>query len=235
MSNEQFDALGEGYYGIKGGHVHLYYTRQKVDVLKKIVQDGSLCLDVGCGTGLHAKLLKENKRCDVYGMDLSNSMARSANKSIGVPFALRGSAVGIPYKDNTIDVVYTINVLHHLVDRDVIERAISEMARVSKRYVVIFEFNSKNPFCKYLLFKVCPYDSGKERIPPKGEVIRAAIDSGLTVQESRYMSFMPMMCPKVLMPYFTKLETILEKIVPWMSVGMVYVLEKEYAENSDTI
>lgn len=226
MSEKQFDELGDDYYSIKGGHVHLYYTKQKVEILNNYAGSDSKCLDVGCGVGLHSKMLREKKGCRVHGIDLSRSMVASANKNLAGSFAVLGSATQIPYRDSSFDVVYTVNVLHHLIDHGVISGAIEEMARVSKRYVVIFEFNSKNPFCRYVLFKVCPYDSGNERIPSKGEVIGIAREKGLTVKEVKYKSFMPMFCPKPLMPFFSWLEGVLEHIIPWMSVGMVYVLEK---------
>jgi ubiquinone/menaquinone biosynthesis C-methylase UbiE len=226
MSEKQFDEIGDDYYNIKGGHVHLYYTEQKVEILKNYVDVDSKCLDVGCGVGLHSKMLREEKSCCVYGIDLSQNMVKSANKNIEGPFAVLGSATKIPYRDSSFDVVYTVNVLHHLIDHAIIASAIEEMARVSKRYVVIFEFNSKNPFCRYILFKFCPYDSGNERIPSKGEVINIAKKNGLSIKEVKYKSFMPMFCPRIFMPFFSRLEGILEYIIPWMSVGIIYVLEK---------
>jgi len=226
MSEKQFDELGEDYYNIKGGHVHLYYTEQKVEILKNYVGIDSRCLDVGCGVGLHSKMLQEKKNCYVYGIDISESMVKSANKNLGGGFIALGSVTNIPYRDSTFDVVYTVNVLHHLIDHNIIARAIEEMARVSKKYVIIFEFNSKNPFCRYILFKICPYDTGNERIPSKGEIVKIAKERGLSIKEIKYKSFMPMFCPKMLMPVFSRLEDILENIIPWMSVGMVYILEK---------
>ncbi len=115
------------------------------------------------------------------------------------------------------DVVYTVNVLHHLIEHNTIAKAITEMARVSKKYVIIFEFNSKNPFCRYISFKVCPYDSGNERIPSKREIIDIANEINISVKEVRYKSFMPILCLKALMMFFIKLEALLEKIIPWMS------------------
>jgi ubiquinone/menaquinone biosynthesis C-methylase UbiE len=234
MSEKQFDDLGDDYYSIKGGHVHLYYTEQKVNILKDYTDKDSRCLDVGCGVGLHSKMLREKKNCRVYGMDLSKSMVKSASKNLDGSFVLLGSATKIPYRDSSFDVVYTVNVLHHLIDHVTISKAIEEMVRVSKRYIIIFEFNSKNPFCRYLLFKICPYDSGNERIPSRGEVINIANENGLCIKEVMYKSFMPMFCPAPLMPFFTKLEVVLEKVIPWMSVGMVYILEKKECQNNNS-
>ncbi|MCK4499993.1 class I SAM-dependent methyltransferase [Candidatus Babeliales bacterium] len=227
MNKTQFDRLGEDYYNIKGGHVHLYYTEQKVKLLEKFVKPGYSVLDVGCGVGVHARLLKENTNCNIYGIDYSKEMVRSANKNLGGSFMIKGDATKIPFKDSSFDVVYTVNLLHHLIKHKAIEHAIVEMARVSKKYIIIFEFNSKNPFCKYILFKVCPYDTGDERIPSKKEITQIAYEDGLVVKEVIHKSFMPMFCPKSLMPFFSRGERILERVIPWVSVGMVYIIQKE--------
>ena len=227
MSEKQFDRLGENYYNIKGGHVHLYYTKQKVAILKKIIKPDFSVLDVGCGVGQHAKLLIEGESCkQIYGMDYSRQMVKSANKNMGRQFALRADALAIPFKDSSFDVVYTSNLLHHLIEREKVKSAVQQMARVSKKYLIIFEFNSQNPFCKYFLFKICPYDTGNERIPTKKEIIQIAKDTRLVIHKIIHKSFMPMFTPKSLMPLFSKIERILEKVIPWISVGMVYVLEK---------
>jgi ubiquinone/menaquinone biosynthesis C-methylase UbiE len=231
MSKNQFDELGEGYYDIRGGHVHRYYTDQKVKVLKSYVSSGDSCLDVGCGVGLHSKLLKDEAGCVVHGIDVSQSMVDSANKNLGEGFAIRASAIEIPYRDNSVDVSYTVNVTHHLIRPEAVEKAIAEMARVSRKKVLIFEFNPLNPFCRYLLFKVCPYDNGDERIPSRKEMVEAARMAGLKTNKIRHMSFMPLLCPRFLMGPISRIEPLMEKTIPWMSVGMVYILDKELPDH----
>ena len=225
MIENQFDKLGDDYFNIKGGHVHIHYAKRKAETIKRYLAPDFSVLDVGCGVGEHSRLLKNDcKR--IYGIDLSLEMVKSANNNLGGTFAMRGDATKLPFRDSSFDVIYTSNTLHHIKELDRIRDAISEMARVTKKYIVIFEFNSKNPFCKYLLFKLCPYDTGDERIPSKKEVIKIAKESGLCVVEIIQQSFMPMYCPKCLMPLFSRIEIILERIIPQISVGMVYILEK---------
>jgi len=225
MNKSQFDKLSENYFNIKGGYVHKYYAKKKVNTIKKYVGQDFSVLDVGCGVGEHAKLLKTITR-KIYGIDISSEMVNSANNNLGGTFAMIGDATRLPFPDSSFDIAYTSNTLHHVKELDNIKNTISEMARVTKKYVIIFELNSKNPFCKYLLFRLCPYDTGEERIPPKKEIINIANEVGLDVVEVINQSFMPMFCPKLLMPLFSKIEIILENIIPWISVGIVYVLEK---------
>lgn len=225
MSN-QFDKLGGDYYNVPGGHVHRYYTEQKVNVLAEYVTKTDNCLDVGCGVGLHARMLSDLTGCRVNGLDSSQGMVDGANESIGESFAVRADATNLPYCDGAFDVSYMVNVTHHLIKPIAVEKAISEMSRVSRKRVFVFEFNPLNPFCKYVLFKICPYDNGDERIPSKREVVADAIKAGLIVREVRHISYMPMFCPKSLMGVVSRVEPVLERLVPWFTVGLVYILDK---------
>src|SRR5690606_12199311 len=53
-----------------------------------------------------------------------------------------GSAYELPFADNSFDVVFTSNLLHHLENPAL---AVREMHRVSKKHVVISEPNRNNP------------------------------------------------------------------------------------------
>lgn len=224
MATNQFDELGDEYFNISGGHVHLYYAEKKAEIVNKYLADDFLVLDVGCGAGEHAKLVRENCK-NICGIDLSLEMVKSANKNVGETFASLGDATRLPFKDSSFDVAYTSNTLHHIKDFNSIKNTISELARVSKKYIIIFEFNSMNPFCKYLLFKLCPYDTGDERIPTKKEMKIISEELGLSDITIMHKSFMPMFCPKYLMPFFSHVERILETMVPAISVGMVYIIK----------
>ena len=53
-----------------------------------------------------------------------------------------GNIYDIPYIDNSFDVVFTSGVLIH-IPRKGLEKAIQEMARVSSKYVMMIEYESK--------------------------------------------------------------------------------------------
>ena len=180
--------------------------------------------------GEHVKLVRENCK-NICGIDLSLEMVKSANKNFDVTFASMGDATRLPFKDSSFDVVYTSNTLHHIKDLISIKNTISELARVSKKYIIIFEVNSMNPFCKYLLFRLCPYDRGDERIPTKTDMKTIFEELGLKDVNIIHKSFMPMFCPKFLMPFFFHFERILEKIIPAISVGMVYIITLDRSED----
>jgi len=98
----------------------------------------STVLDVGAGTGMFTYWWSQ--RVDhVTGLELSENMiARSA-----VPELLQvGNAYEIPFPDDSFDVVFAGNLLHHL-ERPV--DALREMGRVARRGVAICEPNRNHP------------------------------------------------------------------------------------------
>ena len=86
-------------------------------------------LDIGCGPGLVMELLSST--LDLTGIDIDPDMARSV-KDRGMN-ACQGDAVALPFKDKSFDVVYCSFTLLWVKDP---QKAIREMARVSRRFVV---------------------------------------------------------------------------------------------------
>lgn len=87
---------------------------------------GKDVLEVGCGTGLVLARLSQFART-AKGIDLSPGMLELAHaRGLDV---LEGSALDLPFEDNTFDVTCSFKVLSHIPQ---IERALSEMARVTR-------------------------------------------------------------------------------------------------------
>ena len=93
-------------------------------------------LDVGCGNGFFT--VPFSKFFLVKGIDFSNKMV-SLNpvKNCEVQ-----DANNLKEKDNSFDIVFCSNLLHHLKKPS---KAIKEMKRVSKKYVILSEPNRNNP------------------------------------------------------------------------------------------
>jgi ubiquinone/menaquinone biosynthesis C-methylase UbiE len=67
-----------------------------------------------------------------------------------------GDATNLPFPDNSFDVVFEANVLHHVDGR---EWLIREMRRVSRRHVVLLEPNRYNPIM-FLFSLAVPAERG---------------------------------------------------------------------------
>lgn len=90
-------------------------------------------LDVGCGPGNYCELLL-GKGFEVTGVDYSQNMLARAEKNAPGAKYVRANAYELPFKDQSFDLVISIGVMQCLSDE---ERFISELCRVSKRYVIL--------------------------------------------------------------------------------------------------
>jgi len=108
-------------------------------LLSKLVKPNNSILDVGCGVGHYYISLKKRIKNNFgyFGIDIKSAYIREAKKifkqETNVSFK-KGSIFKIPFKAGEFDVVLFINTLENLPS---IEKPISELLRVSKKYVLI--------------------------------------------------------------------------------------------------
>ncbi|MHB8541472.1 MAG: class I SAM-dependent methyltransferase [Candidatus Acidiferrales bacterium] len=104
-------------------------------LLRLIAPSGNeRALDVACGPGTLARIFAPRVR-SIAGLDLTPAMLERARKDAAENHienfhALRGNALGMPFRDETFDLVVTSYSIHHLPDA---VAAIREIARILKR------------------------------------------------------------------------------------------------------
>ncbi len=81
-------------------------------------------LDAGCGIGLLGRLYPQ---LGLIGLDASMPLLREA--TTGYRLRVEGSAEALPFRDASFDVVFALNMLHHVIKP---ENAVREFARVLK-------------------------------------------------------------------------------------------------------
>jgi ubiquinone/menaquinone biosynthesis C-methylase UbiE len=113
------------------------YADPKIEFIRQHVSLTGQILDVGCGNGIFTLRLV-NAAATVTGLDYSRHLLCQNTHSALVC----GDATTLPFSDGSFDVAFEANVLHHVPDR---ERVIQEMARTTRRYVVLLEPNRYNP------------------------------------------------------------------------------------------
>ena len=101
-----------------------------------IINSDSLLLDVGCGNGFFTAHF--DKLCKVTGIDYSKGMLELNP----VKNTFQMEAENIEFKDNSFDIVFCHSLLHHIEN---IDRVLTEMRRVSRKYVIVLEPNRNNP------------------------------------------------------------------------------------------
>ncbi len=122
----------------KAGVWHVLVSR----VFQPWIPDGAVVLDLGCGFGEFSNNVIAARRIAV---DVSEESRAFLDPEID----FRAGDIGaIPWvADNTVDVVFTSNVLEHLSDRDHVVRAVGEARRVLKPGGV---FIAMGPNIRYL-------------------------------------------------------------------------------------
>jgi SAM-dependent methyltransferase len=100
-----------------------YARHRKVhsEAVRSLVSDARLTassrvLDIGCGTGNYAMAVHEAVGCQCWGIDPSIEMlALAAPESTSVQFQ-PGDAEELDFDDGSLDFVFSVDVIHHVVD-----------------------------------------------------------------------------------------------------------------------
>jgi len=102
------------------------------------LKPGSKVLDIGCGKGFQIfELTQVLPGLKVRGIDVSSYAIEQAHPDVKHVID-HGSAAKLPYADKSFDLVFSINTLHNLHNRD-LDSALREMERVGKQKYLCVE------------------------------------------------------------------------------------------------
>lgn len=121
------------------------YKARKLYEWCKSPSHGKKILDVGCADGLMTSFIDcFFESAEVYGTDYSREHIEFA-RGWYPEISFETTEATLPYPDNTFDIAYVSNVVHH-VSREQQETFIQELARVTRPggFVVIMELNPCN-------------------------------------------------------------------------------------------
>lgn len=124
-TRQYYDTFSEIYEAERHRGYHAWLDERSVKLVADLAR-GRRILEVGCGTGL---ILRETAQIaeQAVGLDLSHGMlAHAAQRGLEV---VEASADGIPFADQTFDLVYSFKVLAHVPP---LREALAEMARVTR-------------------------------------------------------------------------------------------------------
>lgn len=128
----------------------LFYQRQKtnfkgaIDGAKKAfdITAFSSILDVGCGTGALCSVLNE-QGLTVTGVDPAPKMLKIARKhkeNKAITFVHANVLQSLPFDDRSFDVSIASYVAHGM-QKDERAKLYAEMSRVTRKYVIIYDYN----------------------------------------------------------------------------------------------
>ena len=102
---------------------YVRHRRVHLEVLRSLIATGgvvdrnSTVLDVGCGTGNYLLALNEIVGCDCWGIEPSEGMLAEAQRRLTKAQLFRASAEQTGLPADRFDLVFAVDVVHHLTDR----------------------------------------------------------------------------------------------------------------------
>jgi ubiquinone/menaquinone biosynthesis C-methylase UbiE len=177
MATVNYDKISEIYDTVRSGdpEVIAYILDSKaVDSSMKV-------LEIGCGSGNNTVLMKAATGAEVYGMDQSKGMLDKAAAKNGSIHFRQGDALTLDgYSDESFDIVYMVDVIHHIGD---IKTMFTNICRVLKSEGMVFVFTDTHDkiLNERLTSKYFPETIAVEleRYQSTDEILAAIEDSGL--------------------------------------------------------
>lgn len=122
-------------------------------VISGKISPSSLVLEVGCGTGNYISTIEEEVHCSCWGCDPSQQMLSEAgNKSKNLHLQ-HGRAEKLEYPENTFDLIYTVDVIHHVSSPDLYFQEAFRVLKPGGKICTVTEsgqaIRDRRPFANY--------------------------------------------------------------------------------------
>jgi len=123
QDNRQYDYTG-----------HPENLRDEYPIIASLVSEGARVIDLGCGNGSRLRLLRDQRRCVVSGVELSPTGVASA-KAKGLDVKEGRIDEKLPFRDGEFDYAVCNVTIQMVLFPEVLLR---EMGRIAKRQIVSF-------------------------------------------------------------------------------------------------
>lgn len=172
------------------------FVQSKLRTVKKFVEfdKNLMVLDIGCGNGFFTYYLGE-LACTI-GADFSlNMLKKNPCKNL-----VNADAYCLPFKNKSFDIVFESNLLHHLSEP---EKALSEMKRASRKFIILIEPNRNNPL-NFLFHIVKKEERGALKFSLKYMKILAKKEGLKILYAKKVGSIVPNKTPTFLVPLLSR-------------------------------
>lgn len=163
-------------------------------VLGRLIQRGGVTadtriLDVGCGTGNYAVALAEKTRCEAWGLEPSEGMRRAAQIRLPEGRVHTGRAERLAPTGGPFDLVFSVDVIHHVEDRAAYHREAFRVLAPGGRFCTVTDseeiIRHRAPLATHFPETV---DVELKRYPPMAGLRRMMEKAGFTGIEEETVS-----------------------------------------------
>jgi len=119
-----------------------YYNKDTANFLMSH-SNGKKILSVGCGDGSVECLIKQNKKIEIQGLEVTNYK----KSKIPVKFYKKK----FPFKNKEFDMTSFVYSLHHAKSKDELKQIMKEAIRVSKKNILVLDHIYDNFLDKFFL------------------------------------------------------------------------------------
>ncbi len=193
-----FDAVAGIYDEVFADHIREHYLARRAAYVLRHTPNapGASALDVGAGTGLLAERLHD-LGLQVTALDPFPRMLEQLNRRRPEIATVVTPGHELPYRDDTFDLTYSVAVMHHIADPELVRRTLAEMVRVTRPggRILVWDHNPLNPYWPLLMRRV-PQDSGAERLVPLAELVGGLERAGAAMVRTERLGLMPEFVPR---------------------------------------
>ena len=195
-----FDAIAGIYDSVFPAHIIEHYLQRRASyVLRYAARAGQTALDVGAGTGLLAERLHDSG-LGVVALDPFPQMLGQLQRRRPDIETVVAHGDDIPFPNDAFDLTYSVAVMHHIAESDLVARTLGEMVRVTRPggRVLVWDHNPLNYYWSLLMRRV-PQDNGAERLVPMPELVMGLQAAGAEVVRAERSGFIPDFVPRRLL------------------------------------
>ncbi len=177
------------------------FARSKLSIIRDAIGPDThdmTMLEVGAGNGYFSAHFQEafELTCLDFSANMLDMNPLPADRKVV------GDAENLPFDDDSFDVVFCGNLLHHLEDPNI---AVREMQRVARKHVVLVEPNTINPLM-FLFGAIKKEERGTLKFTP-GYIIDLGLNNELSLRKfTSQGTVLPNKTPGALLPFIQRLE-----------------------------
>ena len=117
-----YDEISKGYDELHSGE---QLKKLRIIASELNINKNTKILDVGCGSGLSAKVFE----CNITGIDPSEKLLKDCPF-----FAIKGTAENMPFAHNAFDIVIAVTSIHNF---DNLDQGLKEIQRVGNKQFIL--------------------------------------------------------------------------------------------------